>query len=234
MSRQYKRIVIGATFYGCGVAAANPEDSLVLEPSILVGCDYTLNFNPGSGWEYEPKHPLAEKFLNELKLRNALVDGRIHQPALCPVFSQWCLDAGLEVALSTRVLAMNDNELTVFDIEGRHQLKCDEVIDARPNPGDPKRFTASLFINGLECAGKYEGFEIVAGRFESEAFLLMPVAAEMTYYDARIKLFNLWQKRPDKLQACSIAATGVRFDYNKSLNPVAALDAGLRRRYNAI
>ncbi len=234
MKNHYCHVVIGASFYGCGIAAAAPDDTLVLEPSILVGSDYTLNFNPGKQWDYQPSHPLALKFMDELKKRNVLKEQHIHQPALSPIFSQWCIDSNIELALSSYVLEHNKHELTMFDINGRHQLSFDEIIDTRPQVGSPKRMTASIFSNGPECEGDYDSFEIIAGRFHSEAFLLMPIPAEMSWPEARIRLFNFWQKRPEKLKKCSIAATGVRFDYNDSINPVIALDRGLNGDNNEL
>ena len=234
MKNYYKRIVIGASFYGCGVAAASPEDTLLIEPSILVGSDYTLNFNPGTQWDYQPSHSLARKFLDELKNRNVLSRQKLHQPALSPIFSQWCIDSDIEIALSSRVIEQSKNSLVVFDIEGRHKLSAGEIIDATPKVGTVKNFTASLFSNGPDCEGCYDDFEIIAGRFETEAFLLMPVPVGTSYPDARMKLFNAWRKRPEILKKCSIAATGVRFDCNNFPNPIIALDEGLSRGENVL
>ena len=227
MKKHYRRIITGATFYGCGLAAAAPEDTLVIEPSILVGSDFTLNFNPGKEWDYVPSQPSAAAFKAELKKRAALVGGRIHQPALTPVFSRWCLEHRLDVALATRVLERHGNELTVFDAGGRHGLTADEIIDASPAIGKTKRITASLLTDGSGRDFAGDRFEIVAGRFSAEAFLLMPLPAATAWPEARMLLLNAWQERPSELRACRIAAVGVRFDYHNFINPVMALDCGL-------
>lgn len=229
MKEHYHRLVIGATYHGCGIAAAAPEDTLVVEDSILVGSDFSLNFNPGTQWDYMPSHSAARKFRDDLIQRGALLDKCLHQPAMTPVFSQWCLDMKLEIALATRLLEHCDKEAVLFDAEGRHRVSFDELIDTRPPfmPGGSKRITASLYSDGPGCAGNYEHFKIIAGRFEREAFLLMELAADCTWPDARMALFNAWQKRPQALKDCSIAAVGVRFDLNNYPNPVIALDNGL-------
>lgn len=227
MKKHYRRIVVGATYYGCGLAAAVPEDTLVIEPSILVGSDFSLNFNPGKEWDYAPSQPAAAALMAELQKRDALVGGRIHQPALTPVFSRWCLEHQLDIALATRVLARSGNELIVFNADGRHCLTADEIIDASPVIGETKRITASLLTDGSGRDFVGDRFEIIAGRFSTEAFLLMSLPAATAWPDARMLLFKTWQERPAELRAYSIAAVGVRFDYHNFVNPVVALERGL-------
>ncbi len=226
MKKHYRRLVVGATYYGCGLAATVPDDTLVVEPSILVGSDFSLNFNPGYNWDYQPSNPEARKFMDELVSRNILSGQQLHQPAMVPVFSKWCLDHNLDIALSTRVLEHDDKHAVLFDAEGRHDITFDEFIDATSRR-EAKRITASLHSDGPQCAGQYDGYKIVAGRFKHEAFLLMPIPLDTLWPDARMALFNIWQTRPEKLAQCEIAAVGLRFDYNNYPNPVVALDRGL-------
>ena len=218
MNKDYRQIILGATFYGCGLAAVSPDDTLVIEPSILVGSDFTLNFNPGQQWDYVPSHAWAREFLRDLSVRNALEDGRIHQPALCPVFSKWCLDHNLNIALSTTVLNVNDNQVEIFDVEGRHVISADQIVDASPKCGLTKRITASLLTAGQWAGGAYGPFEIIAGRFSSEAFLLMELPVTVAWPEARLTLFNAWKQRPEVLRESSIAAVASQFDYHNFIN----------------
>ena len=227
MKTHYRHVVIGGTYYGCGLAAADPENTLVVEPSILVGSDFSMNFNPGMQWDYMPSHPDALRFKHELEQRNVINDGKVHQPAMTPVFSKWCLDAGLNVALASNVLEHDEHSMTLFDANGRHEVSFDYITDARPVHGKTKRITASIFTDGTRCDGDYGTFQIIDGLFDSEAFLLMEIPDAVSWPEARMTLFNVWQERPEKLSKCSVAAVGVRFDYNNFPNPLVALDCGL-------
>ncbi|MBN2640741.1 MAG: hypothetical protein JXR78_03725 [Victivallales bacterium] len=227
MKTYYRHVVIGGTYYGCGLAAVDPENTLVVEPSILVGSDFSMNFNPGTQWDYMPSHPDTFRFRNELEQRNVINDGKVHQPAMTPVFSKWCLDAGLHVALASNVLEYDEHSMTLFDANGRHEVSFDRITDARPVHGKTKRITASIFTDSIRCGGDYGIFQIVDGLFDSEAFLLIDIADTTSWPEARLTLFNVWQERPEKLSRCSVAAVGVRFDYNNFSNPLVALDRGL-------
>jgi hypothetical protein len=47
MIERYRLIILGASFYGCGLAAAHPG-ALLIEPAILVGSDFALSYFPGT------------------------------------------------------------------------------------------------------------------------------------------------------------------------------------------
>ena len=54
-------LILGATFYGCGLASAI-KNSLVVESSISVGSDYAFAFMQGKNWLQPLTSPGAEEF----------------------------------------------------------------------------------------------------------------------------------------------------------------------------
>ena len=69
-------LILGATFYGCGLAA-RIRNSLLVESSIIPGSDDVLAFSPGSGWENTFAHPLAEELRRALLACHALNGGKL-------------------------------------------------------------------------------------------------------------------------------------------------------------
>ena len=53
-------LIIGATFYGCGLAHAL-KDAIIVESSMAPGCDYAYAFSQGRNWKNQAKHPAAEE-----------------------------------------------------------------------------------------------------------------------------------------------------------------------------
>ncbi len=225
MKKYYRQIIIGATFFGCGLALRE-KDTLILEPSILAGGDFTLNFDPGTDWDYQPCNPGAAEFLHELRERDVLRGGRIRQGALTPVFSHWCLKHKLDIALWHDVLEIGKNSVTVHNVEGKFTIESPCIVDARPQTGDFKYLTAAILLENPVTDGSYGEFELTNSLNEREAYLMMRLPAACEWPEARQKFHQAWQGRDRESIKGSLMAIGPRFSYRNYSNPVAALDGG--------
>ena len=63
--RKTKNLIVGATFYGCGLAH-KLKDAVIIENSMAAGSDYTYAFDSGCSWNIPAEHPAAEEFRQEL------------------------------------------------------------------------------------------------------------------------------------------------------------------------
>lgn len=225
MKQHWDTIILGATFYGCGLAAGK-KDVLILEPSILAGSDFTLHFDPGTEWQSPPHHPDAVEFYEDLVRRGALRNGRLHMGALAPVFSRWCLERGLRIALWHEILDVSENEVTAFTVEGEKRFTADHIIDARPVAKEFLYVTASLFLEKELPDGPGGNFEIVGGCLRGEAYLLKKLPGPVSWPDARREIHEAWMARNPAIQG-RLLTVGARFSYRNHPNPAAALDLGL-------
>ena len=82
-------LILGATFYGCGLAAA-VKNSLLVDSSISVGSDYAFAFLQGKNWSQPSACAESEEFRQELLARYALENDRILPAALAPALAVWC------------------------------------------------------------------------------------------------------------------------------------------------
>ena len=110
-------LILGATFYGCGLAA-RIRDSLLVESSILPGSDDVLAFSPGSGWENPFVHPLAEELRQTLLARHALNDGKLWTGALAPVFAAWLEKHGVQPLFGLTPVEYSGDRIRFSDLCG--------------------------------------------------------------------------------------------------------------------
>ena len=89
-------LILGASCYGCGIALRRP-DSLILEPTIQPGAEFTLTGCPAGNLAFEPESAAGRSFLEELRRRSVFCDGMLHNAALAPVLANWCLDHRLHI-----------------------------------------------------------------------------------------------------------------------------------------
>ncbi len=221
-------LILGAGFYGCGLAARRPG-ALIVEPNVVPGAEFTLTFDPGRNWNAPVRHPLAVEFRRALETRRVLENGRVHQAALLPVFAKWCLDRGLEIRFTCVPVRRENNLVTLRDVEGELLVEAAEVIDTRPAPTTPKYLTAMI---GLPMptppACRRSPFELFPGIVPGEAHLRFPLPGSVTWPEARARFLRSWAERPVELADARLQLIGTRFTDCRFDNPVEALDRGLR------
>lgn len=223
-------LILGATFYGCGLAAAI-KNSLVVESSISVGSDYAFAFLQGQNWSKPLASPAAEEFRQELAGRYALENERLLPAALAPTLSAWCMKHQIQPLLGMEFISKSGNVYTFIDWCGsKINIEAEKVIDARCR-GAEKLFTAAVFSENTLAEGKYGVFELFRTPAEKIYTLEMPCNAGDTPDIVRQNLQKHWAERPAELSEAQIIWSASRISSPVFANAAAALDAGLQGQY---
>jgi len=223
MAEQVSTIVIGASCYGCGAAAARP-DSLIFEPTVAVGPEFTLTGCPARHLDAQLHTPGASAFREELERRKAIEKGFLHNAALSPVLAEWCLDRGVKIRFNAPVIRRTEHAVTVLEVGTLREYSADEIIDARPLPGNAK-FLYS-FLSGGET-GRFGAFEVLATASPERRLLRQTLSPAAGYREARQALLGFWENRPAELKHAVLLWSSSRFSFDTVDNPVSALDRGL-------
>ena len=221
-------LIIGATFYGCGLAHAL-KDAIVVESSMAPGCDYAYAFSQGINWKNQAKHPAAEEFRQELYLRHAVTDNDdLLTGALTPVFADWCIKHDVRPLLGLDLAEKHGNTATFVDFCGKIiTIEADRIIDARIRAEKTKTLTAALCCTEELEVGRHGFFNITSTIAEHLYYLAFEVDADTTMQSARQRLACLWESRPESLKSAQMVWSAMRFSENVFDNPIAALDCGL-------
>ena len=221
-------LILGATFYGCGLAK-RLKNAVVVESSVAVGSDYAYTFEQGNCWNTPAQNPEAEEFRQELFRRNAVnASGHLLNGALVPVFADWCLKNDVCPYFGLELVEKQGNRLTFMDFCGTEVVfEAEKVIDARPRYTGTKNLTAAILSEEALAEGKHGFFNITKTIAGNVYYLSFEVEADSTFQSARQRLKALWESRPETLKNAQMIWSAVRFSKNIFTNPVAALDAGL-------
>lgn len=229
MIERYRSIILGASFYGCGLAATHPE-ALLIEPAILVGGDFALSYFPGTVSENTSLHPEAEAFRMELSERGALRDGRLHLAAISPLLSDWCLQRSLNLLLNTEILVHDAHSVQIMNIHGPQTLEAEQIIDARPQYKNGKYLGTVLSAADHPAPeGRFGDLELCSGALPGEAYARISLEENCSWPKARRRLYSAWENRPVELASVQFGICGNRFGSYQFANPLAALSAGLNR-----
>ncbi len=225
MAEHVSTIIIGASCCGCGIAARRP-DSLILEPTIQPGAEFTLTGCPARNLSTEPEFPEARAFRDELVQRKVIENGFLHNAALAPVLAKWCLEHKLKIRLNAPVIRRTKSQVTVMEVCGLREYSADEIIDARPAPGSGHYLYS--FLSGGE-PGVFGTFEVLKAVSSEYTLLRQKLPLSTDYRNARKQLFEFWEKRPAELQDSILLWSSSRFSSDTEDNPVSAMDRGLKR-----
>lgn len=234
MAEKHDILIIGATFTGFGIAHRN-QCSTIVESSICLGPEFIYAIKPGTNWGREPFTDAAVDLLKKIK-RHGILDGeKIHIPALAPVISDWSIANKLNLKMATEVIAVNPHKtgfkVTLFDIEGRHEVFANRIIDTRTGFANTgfivgkagileKRLNALLHSDKHRIkSGKHGGFEIREGCFQSEAVAMFRLNLNCDWPEARNSFHSHWSKRPALMKEWKIAAVATQFDIRTTRGP---------------
>ena len=221
-------LIIGATYYGCGLAHAL-KDAVIVENSISPGSDYAYAFDQGRNWDKSAVHPYAEEFRQELFKRHAVTDkGDLLTGALTPIFADWCIRHDVRPLFGLDIAEKRGNTVTFVDFCGKLiTIEADRIIDARSYGNKTKLLTAAIHCTEPLAVGKHGYFTISSTVADCLYYLAFEVEADSVMQSARQRLACLWESRPDSLKAAKMVWSAMRFSENNFDNPIAALDCGL-------
>lgn len=220
-------LILGATFYGCGLARSIPG-AMVIESTIAPGGDEVFSFNSGVKWHQKLKHNEAEIFRSMLQQRHALSeDGRIFSAALSPVLAQWCIERNIFPWFATEIIELAPHTVKLLDCSSNlTTIQAKQIIDARSGKSGSPHFTAALRSDKEIQVGQYGDFFITPTTVPELYYLSWDCGTD-NWITARKNFYKLWNNRPHSLQTVKIEVAGSRFSYLEYNNSVQALDAGL-------
>jgi len=232
LSDRVETIVLGATWYGCGLAFSAGENTLVLERSIVPGQEFSLALEPGNNWDAPLASPEAAALRAELIRRNALTQGIVQHAALTPILSQWCLQKGLSILFTCDVLKVSANAVEFQAVDGLHKVACDRVLFAEPVPLDGRKYLSVLLREpegtalppGADCPG----FRLFPQVVPDRLLWQLELDAATPWEEARRIMLAKWAQRPEALRKWSILFSASEFSYRNDDNPFTALDRGIR------
>ena len=222
-------LILGATFYGCGIAAGAKGSVLVLDDNILPGWEFVHSLNSGKNYDSSALRTETTKDLYaRLREVNALSsEGRVSLAGLSEVFADWCLKRELPVLFGCGVVQKNEHHVQAVTPEGLREYEAERIVDARPKAGEGKWFNALITAPTVLPDGGKGPFVMRHSLVEGEAFLSFQVPDDATWSEARAMFHRAWDLRPVTLKYSSIMLTATRFDYRPFENPLVALDAGV-------
>lgn len=222
--------------------------SLLIEREITLGHEFTYAYKPGVNWELETERHQAVKMLRDkLKRRNVLTsEGRVHLSGITPILYQLTRDQELPVRLLTEVVSVehagSGYKIVLYDGSGMSELVANRIIDTSSEKltGPVRMHTGRKRIGALLHAKKNEHgsvsalassafggssefhedrFSFKRGRFESEGYISIPLAADDDWITARKKIHQFWANRPAELEGWSLATVADQFDYAPNRGP---------------
>lgn len=241
-------LIVGATFTGLGIACyrrqINPNrQTLIVERGITVGHEFIYAYKHGSKWmETNIRNEATAALKKELLRRNVLsAEGRAHLPGITPVLYQMVRDQELPIQFMTEIVSVeagkgrNGFKVTIFDGSGFRELTVGKIVDTTSDYRTHPHFQAvgKKGINALlhsKNADKRlpEGqvmsltnrdFFLQQGRFESEAFLSLPLLENEGWVEGRRKIHEFWVNRPMELQGWSLASVADQLDHDSVQGP---------------
>ncbi|MFD0961730.1 hypothetical protein [Paenibacillus chungangensis] len=195
------------------------------------------------------EHESAAEVRSAFISRNILSEeGRVHLPGMTPVLYRLLRDRGLPIRFMTDVVDIRQNNeqsgyiVTLFDGSGLRELAVKEIIDTTSDcrtctPWQPlhgKRINAllhakrnkdgSVVSDAMNCYGGKmqfvsDHYSFERGRFDSEAFLSIPLAPGDGWLEGRRSIHQFWANRPDELQGWTLAVVADQFDFEPSKGP---------------
>jgi hypothetical protein len=226
--QSYDTIIIGASFYGCGLALAL-AGAKILEPAILPGAEFSLALQPGSGWDRPVQSPEAQALRAELLRRGAVNDaGQAQVAAFSPVLGECCQKHSLDLEFSCAVIEQRDDLLRVVGVDGLREIRAGRVINALPDTTAPeKMLTGILSLSEQLPDGSYGPFRLCNSCRAGEAYLSLSMPGAASWPEARQQFHAAWDQRPASLRESHLLLLGTSFSWPGDDNPVLAFDRGI-------
>ncbi len=220
----FKYIINGEDPFAVNLATKLPNH-LLIGNSILPGGCFNSAFNPGSQESYQslPSCRLSD----ELIKRNALLDGRLHLPALPVVLAHFITEAAVNCRFNSHVIkAEHDGKnwlITISGDDGLTQVTSEYFIDAvfisplrkyYMKLGEnivAKKFNALLCLEADFDGQLSNSGEIIRGRFDDEGVFKIPVAPDCNFTQARQAMTEFWRRQPETIP-CHVVATASDFE----------------------
>lgn len=148
---KYKTIVYGATLKGLGIACRNPKDTLILEPSGMVGHEFAsaLRFCKIAG--QLPEEAFGADLYKELMNRNAVAQNIVYVPVIPAILMNLMKQYELNIAFSSVLISkqarMNEIAVTTLFHHQYVEYECEQFIDTTTDFAKMEQYDIPYFAN---------------------------------------------------------------------------------------
>lgn len=243
----FNKIILGATATGLGAFLSEPENTLLIEPSSMIGPDFAGSFFTGSAkgntLNESNRHPL---FLEASKI-GVLKDGLVHLPGLQTLMYKYLIPNAQNCLLLTDYLSSEQVNgkiaVTVFNRNGTSIYTCDELIDATPTmiTNQVKTEITSITLGGAFVSIKEEAVlpklskgEIVQTCFPNEFYFHFPLSSNDSWGKARGDMINFISEYKVEFEGWILAATAVEKNVKISTNYEGLANVLIPSKYDGI
>lgn len=227
MSMFADKVILGASAFACGYAAAHKESLMILEPTILVGSEFTVTYR-STPWNLsETLSPLSRSLSAVAARRNLLLpSGAVSIPPISGILSQILLDAEVPILLSCCVEKISKQAngfcISFFGMDGWEQIECRQILDTtalgvRRMASHPQKMLRAMLsgenaaVQALCSQLRQTDLSLIKGRFETEYAIGFLASSDVGYVEARRILVRKW--KDEGIAQWRIAAISPIFDY---------------------
>lgn len=236
MKKTYRHIIFGATCAALGFAATH-EDTLILEPTEMVGTDFAGCLRYAGRIETMPTLPAACDFYQFIQSHGVARDGYMDIPALVPVLHRYIRSQGMPVLFLTRPASVREEgDVTVIEAITNEGIltfqaaqwlephaetsleKCLNLLCHQPGSGFGQRLQGYF---GPDCA-------IQQTRRAGEYLVSIAFPAETQLHEARATVIEGWRQIFDEGEAL-ISMLAFAFEHPSAYsNPIQAFEEGAK------
>lgn len=222
MQTNFQRIILGATTTGLGAFLNEPEESLLIEASSMIGPDFAGCFNPGSASGNMVNVEATNLLFAEATKIGVLKNGFVHLPGLQTLLYKHLIPFAKNILLLTDYLsaATVDGKIavTVFNKNGTTVYTCEELIDATPAliTNQMKTEILSVSLGCVFVATKEESIlpnpkygKLMPTCFPNEFYFQLPLTKEDSWAQARNNLLKFIVENKETFEGWALAATAI-------------------------
>lgn len=223
--QKFKTAIFGATFYGISKLIGNPEDSILIERTLLPGSEFVDSFNEGLGKNIDTTSEFGNTFKNTLYAQGFLnQDGEIYPSPALFLLCDLLQKVPSNILFSTVITAIKEisegYEITCFNCNGFSTVIADQIIDTTSTGilhDEIKKIDVKKSLNIIVHKPAAASVPCLEPIFHNTlmdldifAFQLLP---EDDYMTARKKLYTFWLNNRETLEDCKILLTANTFAY---------------------
>jgi hypothetical protein len=222
MQKNFQRIILGATSAGLGAFFADPEETLLIEASSMIGTDFATCFYPGSTTGNQLNTNDSHIIFEEASKIGVLKNGFVHLPGLHTLLYKYLSPFVQNCLLLTEYLSAETIDgkfaVTVFNKNGTTVYTCDELIDATPTlvTNQIKTEVVSGSLGSVFVSTKDDAVLLVLKHgkvfptcFSNEFYFHIPLTREDSWANARNNLIKFIIENKEAFEGWSLAATAV-------------------------
>lgn len=200
-------LCLGASACACARAWTKPDETVILESSLLVAGEFS-----GALWPVELKTPqceAAKAFVRRLEKEGLVAEGKVHAPPVSDVIVAELAERQANLFFNGTLVEVTQSggrfSALVSGADGLNRIVANRIIDT--TPGGWRDYGAGRIREKFICAPLFgrsaagqtvplrgEDYETFAGALPGEVTLKVKLAADADWHAARLKLYETYER----------------------------------------